>query len=385
MRLNDQRRALLTDALLAAAVFGLAITASGSWADTGPDVRQLDSLGYILIGLQSLPIIWRRRNPAAILTVVTAAFMLDRALNYPDNWAGAGLAFAIYTVGAQLPPRRSLLIGGVTIDVVIAWTVVGMFVYDVPPGAIFSELAVLGFPLILGREAHQRQQHLVALETRAIRAEHEREQRAADAVFTERVTIARELHDVVAHEITVMTIQSGAALRVLDDQEKAAAAISAAEAAGHRALTEMRRLLGMLRTNTADPLPQPGLNSVGSLVAQMERAGVPVALNVAGVVRDLPTGIDLNAYRIIQESLTNTLKHGGPGVRAQVDLVYDDSELIIQIRDDGRGAAERLAEESNGQGLVGMQERATILDGSLEAGPRPGGGFRVSAKLPIPV
>lgn len=383
MRLNDRRRALLIDTLLAAAVFGLAVATTRP-LPSDEALRALDPFGYVLIGMQSLPIIWRRRNPAAILIIVSAAFMVDRGLNYPSNWAAAGLAFAIYTVGSQLPARRSLLIGGLTIDFVIGWTVVGMFVYDVPAESIAAELALLGFPLILGREAFQREQRMVALEARAIRAEQKREQRAADAVFTERVRIARELHDVVAHEITVMTIQSGAALRVLDDQDKAAAAITAAETAGHRALTEMRRLLGMLRTQRPDPLPQPGLDSVGSLVAQMERAGLPVDLNVGGKVRELPTGIDLNAYRIIQESLTNTLKHGGPGAHAQVDLIYDDTVLTIQVRDDGRGASEGLAGGDTGHGLIGMQERATILDGSLEAGPRLGGGFRVSAKIPIP-
>jgi signal transduction histidine kinase len=383
MRIDDRRRALLVDTLLAAAVLGLAVATARQ--PTGSDsARDLDPLGYALMGLQALPIIWRRRSPAVVLGIVTAAFMVDRGLNYPDNWASAGAAFAIYTVGAQLPARRSLLIGGIAIDLVLAWTIVGMIVYDVPMESIFPELALLALPLILGREAFQREQRVVALEAQAIRVEHEREQQAADAVFTERVRIARELHDVIAHEITVMTIQSGAALRVLDNQEKAAAAISAAETAGHRALTEMRRLLGMLRAPTRDPLPQPGLESVGALLVQMERAGMPVALNVEGMVRDLPTGIDLNAYRIIQESLTNTLKHGGPGVRARVDLLYNDSELAIQISDNGRGAAGNLSGASGGQGLIGMQERAAILDGSLEAGPRPGGGFRVAAKIPIP-
>lgn len=184
-----------------------------------------------------------------------------------------------------------------------------------------------------------------------------------------------------------MTIQSAGARRVLaDDQERAAEAMQSAEAAGHRALTEMRRLLGMLRT--ADPkatAPQPGLDSLDSLVAQMNQAGLPTELTISGEQRSLPLGIDLNAYRIIQESLTNTLKHGGPDVHAAIAVTYADESLSVEVSDDGRGASAADARiNGSGQGLVGMHERVALLKGSLAAGPRPGGGYRVTARIPIP-
>ena len=384
MNLDDHRRALVTDVLLAVGLFISALGSVTVWDAGDGTARAPDIWSYSLIGLQTLPLIWRRRAPVTVLSLTIIGFIIDRGLDYPGSWAIFGMSVAIYTVGAQLEPRRSLLVGGITIDVVLAWTAVGILVSDVEPLALLSELAFLGFPLLVGRESYHRQRRMVDLEARAIRAEHEREQRAAEAVFNERVRIARELHDVVAHEITVMTVQSAGARRVLDeDRERAAEAMESAEAAGHRALTEMRRLLGMLRTT--DPKttkPQPGLGAIDDLVQQMEAAGLPTDLSVCGDQRPLPVGIDLNAYRIIQESLTNTLKHGGPDVHAEVRVEYADDTLRVEVVDDGRGAAATAT--SDGQGLVGMHERIALLEGSIQAGPRPGGGFRVAAKIPIP-
>lgn len=384
MNLDDRQRAFVTDVLLAVGLFVSALGSVTVWDAGDSAARPPDFWGYTLIGAQTLPLIWRRRAPISVLSLTILGFVVDRGFNYPGSWAIFGMSVAIYTVGAQLEPRRSLLVGGVTIDVVLLWTAVGVFVYDVEPLALLSEIAFLGFPLLVGRESYHRQRRMVELEARAIRAEHEREQRAAEAVANERVRIARELHDVVAHEMTVMTIQSAGARRILDtDPEQAAQAMTSAEAAGHRGLTEMRRLLGMLRTS--DPkttAPLPGLESLEELVEQMETAGLPTTLEITGESKDLPLGIDLNAYRIIQESLTNTLKHGGPNATATVSLRFSDDVLHVEVRDDGRGASARPTPD--GQGLVGMQERVALLKGSMQAGPRPGGGFRVAAKIPIP-
>jgi signal transduction histidine kinase len=184
--------------------------------------------------------------------------------------------------------------------------------------------------------------------------------------------------------MTVMTIQSAGARRIIDsDPGQAAEAMASAEAAGHRGLTEMRRLLGMLRTS--DPkttAPLPGLGSLDGLVEQMELAGLPTSFEITGEARELPLGVDLNAYRIIQEALTNTLKHGGPNVAAAVSVRFNKDVLQVEVSDDGRGAAAETG--TDGQGLLGMQERVTLLKGSMHAGPRPGGGFRVAAKIPIP-
>lgn len=388
MRSDDRRRALFTDTALAVGMLILSIGSVRVWQqDPGPGVRPIDTLGYLLIAAQTLPIIWRRRFPVPVLTFVIVAFMIDRGINYPSSWAFFGIALAIYTIGAQLPPKRSLLVGAVAIDVVLAWTLVGVFLTDLSLFVLASEIAVLGFPYLIGRESYYRQQQIVELETRALQAEHQREQEAAEQVTRERIRIARELHDVVAHEITVMTIQSAAARKVLSsDPEQALDAMQAAEDAGHRALTEVRRLLGMLRTNGPRSTdPQPGLESLDRLVTHMQLAGLPTELSVTGTVRSLPLGIDINAYRIIQESLTNTLKHGGPGAHARIAIEYDHDVLAIEVSDDGRGAAAQAkANGHTGQGLAGMHERAILLDGAVHAGPRPGGGYRVSARIPIP-
>lgn len=388
MRSDDRRRALFTDTALAVGMLVLSVGSVRVWQqDPGPGVRPIDALGYVLMAAQTLPIIWRRRFPVPVLTFVIVAFMIDRGINYPSSWAFFGIALAIYTIGAQLPPKRSLLVGAVAIDVVLAWTLVGVFLTDVSLFALASEIAALGFPYLIGRESYYRQQQIVELETRAIQAEHQREQEAVEQVTRERIRIARELHDVVAHEITVMTIQSAAARKVLTrDPEQALDAMQAAEDAGHRALTEVRRLLGMLRT--ADPRatdPQPGMESLDRLVTHMQQAGLATELSVSGTVRSLPLGIDINAYRIIQESLTNTLKHGGPGAHARIAVEYDHDVLAIEVSDDGRGAAAQTKPNGHtGQGLVGMHERAILLDGAVHAGPKPGGGYRVSARIPIP-
>lgn len=386
MNLDDRRRAIATDVLLGVGIFAIGVASAMGFSVTeSPEVRPPDVWAYALIGVQALPLIWRRHAPVTVLTLTVAGFVVDRGLNYPGTLAAGGMAFAIYTIGAQLEPKRSLLVGGFSIDVVLGWTVVGIFVYDVEPLSLVTAAAFLSLPLLVGREAYHRQRRMVELEARAIRAEHEREQRAVDAVSNERLRISRELHDVVAHEITVMTLQAAGARRVLhEDKAKAEEAMESTEAAGHRALAEMRRLLGMLRTdNLRDLTPQPGLTSLDSLIEQMELAGLPIELDITGDLRPLPAGLDLNVYRIIQESLTNTIKHGGPNVRARVSLTYDTGQLTVEVVDDGRGAAAGGG-RNDGQGLVGMQERADLLKASLTAGPRPGGGYRVAAKIPIP-
>jgi len=247
-------------------------------------------------------------------------------------------------------------------------------------------LLILTFPWLVGVESRRREQRALDLEARAIRAEMSGEQDTAEAVRNERARIARELHDVVAHEMTVMTIQASAAERVLDNDPRSARhALEAIEAAGRRGLTEMRRLLGLLReTGDLELGPQSGLDSLESLVHQMGVAGLPVEMRIEGTPRDLPAGIDLNAFRIVQESLTNTTRHAGPGATANLLVTYRVDELDIEVSDDGRGAAESLVSSEAGHGLMGMEERVSLLDGSLSAGPRVGGGYRVHATIPIP-
>lgn len=381
---GSTRRSFWIDTAMAIAMFILALLSLIRLPQL-PDMRPIDAGAYPLIAAQTLSLAWRRRNPVAVLVVVGSAFVIETGLNYPSSWAVFGIAFALYTVGSQLPMRRSLRVGGIAIAVIVAWTGVGVVLYNLPAPFMITVFGFVTFPFILGREARRREQRALAFEARAVRAEIEREQRAAEAVREERSRIARDLHDVVAHQMTVMTIQAAAAGRVIGtDPAKAAEAIGIVEEAGHRALIEMRRLLGLLRTNAEHELvPQPGLAALDSLIAQINDAGLPVRLTVEGAPRALPSGIDLNAYRIIQESLTNAVKHGGPKARAEVLVAYRRDELQIDVSDDGRGAAEALTANGSGHGLIGMRERVALLDGSLSAGPRAGGGYRVRATIPL--
>jgi len=379
-----QRRGAMIDAAMAVAMFVFAMLSLISLPDFG-GVRPLDWLGVALIAAQTLSLAWRRRYPVTILVVAVGAFVVDRGLNYPSSWAVFGIAFALYTIGAELGAGRSMIIGAIAIAVIVGWTAVGVFTASLPAPLILTVFGFVTFPYVLGREAHRREQRVIELEARALRAEFDRERRAEEAVREEQTRIARELHDVVAHEVTVMTIQAAAANRVFETSpEEASAAMTTVEEAGHRALTEMRRLLGLLRSGGDGDLdPQPGLEDLDTLISQLGDAGLDVALTVEGRPRPIPVGVDVNAFRIIQESLTNTVKHGGPGARSSVVVRYGEQELSITVSDDGRGAAVGLSGNGSGQGIVGMRERVVMLDGTLEAGPRPGGGYRVLGRIPL--
>jgi signal transduction histidine kinase len=382
--ITAQRRSFLIDSALAVALFATSVISLAALPGFG-DTRPIDAFGIGLIAAETLTLAWRRRFPVVVLTVVIGAFAVDRALNYPSSWAFFGIAIAIYTIGAELSSRRSAIIGGVAIAVVVLWTIMGALTTDLPAAVIVTIFGFMMFPFVLGREARRREQRALGYEARAIKAEFDRELRAAEAVREEQTRIARELHDVVAHEVTVMTIQAAAANRVLDESPTdARTAIQTVEESGHRALTEMRRLLGLLRSGSEAELgPQPGLHDLETLVEQFADAGVNVCLSIEGVARPLPVGVEVNAYRIIQESLTNTVKHGGPGAKAEVLVRFGTAELTVEVDDDGRGAAEGLSVNGSGQGIVGMRERVALLDGTFGAEPRPGGGFRVRAVIPI--
>jgi signal transduction histidine kinase len=230
----------------------------------------------------------------------------------------------------------------------------------------------------------ERSQRAGELEHRATRLVHEQEERAAAAVSEERARIARELHDVVAHSVSVIAVQTGSMRRRLRHERPAEAReLSAMEQTARQARAEMRRMLGLLRSDyeAGELAPQPGLGEVGRLVEQTREAGLAVELRVAGAERPLPPGVDLAAYRIVQEALTNVLKHAGPA-RASVGVDFGDRELGLEISDDGRGAPAEA--NGAGHGLVGMRERVLLYGGTLETGPGGDGGFVVRARLPIP-
>ncbi|MCL1593025.1 MAG: sensor histidine kinase [Actinomycetia bacterium] len=384
MSLSNPQRSFLIDSAMAIAMFLLALLSLLGLPDFFGG-RPIDALGIVLIAAQTLSLAWRRRFPIPVLVIVVGAFVIDRGLDYPSSWAVFGMAFALYTVGAEIRVRTSRIVAVSTIVVIVAWTVVGVVSYGLPAPVIVTIAGFATFPYVLGREARRREQRALDLEARAIRAEFDHERQAAAAVQEERTRIARELHDAVAHEVTVMTIQAAAANRVLDDDpDEARAAMAVVEDSGRRALIEMRRLLGLLRTEAEHDLaPLPGLDALDALIEQLEDAGLNVQLNVEGTPRALPPGVDVNAYRIVQESLTNTVKHAGPGAQADVRVAFGAADLRIEVSDDGCGAAGALTSNGAGHGLIGMRERVTLLDGSLQTGPMTGGGYRVLATIPL--
>ena len=384
MSAGSQRRSFQIDAVMALAMFMLALI-SLIGLPVLPDERSIEPLAYLLIGAQTLTLAWRRRYPIVVMVVVVAAFLIERGFGYPTSWAFFGIAFALYTIGEQLPTKRASIVGGSAIVAIVAWTTVGVLAYDLPASFVVTVFGFVAFPFVLGFEARRREHRALALEARAVRAEIEREQRTQKAVREERSRIARELHDVVAHEVTVMTIQAAAAGKISETHpDQARQAMATVEQAGHRALSEMRRLLGVLRTEPVQDLsPQPGLASLDALVDQMTDAGLEIQLVIEGDERDLPSSIGLNVFRIVQESLTNAVKHAGPGARAEVDICFGEEELRIEVCDDGRGAADALRSNGSGQGLTGMRERVALLGGTFSAGPRAGGGYRVRTTIPL--
>jgi signal transduction histidine kinase len=337
-----------------------------------------------------LPLGLRRRFPLAVLTsVASASLLLTLVLGNPAKPDEVGfevfLAWLLvsYSIAAHTGERRH--IAGVAIASLagLTWAVVSLLAGqsagndNLLPALLFAAVA-----WSVGRAIRRRQLLLQVLADRTKELEREREYRARAAVADERARIARELHDVVAHSVSVMVVQAQAGPRLLGDQEQARGAFRSIEASGREALVELRRLLGVLRTGDEQLAigPQPGLASLGALIEQVREAGLGVELRIEGEQVPLPPGIDLSAYRIVQEALTNTLKHAGPA-EAEIVVRYGSSALDLDVVDNGRGA--RASVNGSGHGLVGMRERTALYGGRLEAGPCEGGGYAVRARLPL--
>ncbi len=378
------------DGLLAVSLLAVGLISLTEPSTLGSEVftRDPDALNVVLVIVMTAPVVLRRRYPTVVLAIVALAWGVERFLDYPPTLGLWSIPLALHAVGSELPRERSTRIAALTVIVLVAFTALGAMT---APSVGWSTVIVVGaftiIPYVLGREVHERRRRTAELEQRTAELEQRREQEARRAVRAERQRIARELHDIVAHDMTVMTVQASAARRLLpDDPVRAIAALQAVEEAGHEALDEMRRLLDVLRPQATEPnrTPQPGLGRLDELIRQMQDAGLDVTVSIDGVPTTLPAGIDLNAYRIIQESLTNALKHGGPSTTAHVSLRYADNELEIEVNDDGRGAAVALGGNgAAGRGLVGMRERVTLLHGDITYGPRPGGGYRVRTSIPL--
>jgi signal transduction histidine kinase len=346
-------------------------------------VRALDALGVGLILLQTVPLLWRRQAPLLVLGITTFALFAYSVNGYFASFAALGFLVALYTAAAYHERPVSIPAG------VAAGLMVLLILYvqkePVEPDAVLAECLIVGAAWFLGDGARIRRGQLVMLEDRARRLEREREERVQRAVGEERRVIARELHDVVAHNVSVIVAQAGAAQRISQTQPREAlGALGSIERIGREALVEMRRLMGLLRPDPERVMkssPQPGLDQLELLVEQVREAGVPVRLTIEGTPRSLPVGLDLSAYRIVQEALTNVLKHAGPA-RADVLVRYRPSSLELIVTDDGAALPEDDGDRIP-YGQLGMRERVALFGGELRAGPRPGGGYQVAATLPI--
>jgi signal transduction histidine kinase len=352
---------------------------------TAEHLRGPLGLNLLAVATLTLPLAWRRRWPLGVLCFTMAAGTLQGLyLSSVDDVATIFFVVIVlaYTAGAHLPRRRAFLalplmflgICGVNLGTAKATT----------SDYVFPSTVVL-IAWLSGRAVRARALLTEELHEAAIRAEEAHEAEGQRAMAEERRRIAREMHDVVAHSVSVMVVQAGGARRIIQrDPERAAQAAAQIEYTGRAALVEMRRLLGLLHAGEGEAgalAPQPSLAELDALIERSRAAGLPVEVRVLGERRPLPAGIDLAAYRIVQEALTNTLKHAG-ATPTEVHLRWGEDELELEILDRGRPGAPRNG-TGGGHGLLGMAERVRLYGGELEAGPRSAGGFRVRARLPL--
>ena len=332
----------------------------------------------------ALPLVWRRQAPAVVFGVVAVIGFQQWLIGFPIA-ADAAVLVALYTVAAYRPRGWALAAAAV-----VELGVVLVAVRFLPAGDVWGSLVFLSglvaAAFFTGTSVQNRRAYLGALVDRATSLERERDQQARLVATAERARIARELHDIVAHSLTVVVTMSEAAAVAVDaDPTAARGAMAQVAATGRTALGEMRRLLGVLRADEQaadqpDRAPAPGLDRVDELVASARAAGLPVRLTVSGPARQLPSTLDVTAYRVVQESLTNALKHAHDPTGVHVRLRWDDDDLAIDVTDDGRPAD---AQGGPGHGLTGMRERLALFGGTVSSGPTPAGGWQVRAVVPL--
>jgi signal transduction histidine kinase len=325
-----------------------------------------------LTALACAVLYWRRSRPLAVLAVTLVAATVSFAADLSDL-SGLAAFVALYSVGRYVDDDRWSVAG---LACVLTMATVGT-VTD--PSSTPAEV---GFGVTITALVWYAGRRMRARDEDAVRLRHEHAAGARRAIADERARIARELHDIVAHRVSLMTVQAGAARTVVaDDPEAAARAMQAIEHAGRQALDELRHLFGVLRPDADGGAldPQPGLVDIEALIDRFRAAGLHVSLTISGAPVELPARVELSAYRVVQEALTNALKHAGPGARTEVRVDLADDAVDITVRDDGHGG--RVLPGS-GHGILGMRERALLLGGRLDAAPHPDGGFQVVAHLP---
>jgi signal transduction histidine kinase len=330
-----------------------------------------------------LPLLWRRRWPVAVFAVMATVAFVQWLLD-EQVFADVALLVALYSVAVARPARTTLLAFAV-LEIGIVLAIIRWGGGDwLPPFIGLSGLATTA--AVMGTSARNRRALVASLQERAERLERERDQQGQLATAAERARIAREMHDIVAHNVSVMiALADGASYAIKEDPERAEHAMQTASRTGRQALTEMRRLLGVLREEHghAQLAPQPGLEQLDELLEDVRTAGLPVDYQVTGrPERPLAAGLQLAVFRIVQEALTNTLKHAGPGATARLRLHHQPGSLEVEVLDSATRPP--LVEAGGaGAGLQGMRERALVYEGEFEAGPRPDGGWQVRLVLPL--
>jgi signal transduction histidine kinase len=331
------------------------------------------TLGLPLAAFEVAPLLVRRRYPLAVLGVVSAATFVEVAV-YGSTFPLAA-AVAVYTAAAHLE-RRVSLIASASSGAAIALLALAREGYQ----SLLQTVLLFAIAWVVGDNLGTRRAYTRELELRAERLEREQQAQAARAVAEEQARIARELHDVIAHNVSVMVVQAAAGRDAFAERpQRAREALETIEAAGRSALAELRKLLGAVREGEADYEPAPGLDRLPSLIDRVRASGLDVVLHIEGTPSPLPAAVELSAYRVVQEALTNTLKHAAAS-RVDVRLRYDTGELGVQVRDNGRATGNG---SGTGSGLIGMRERVAAFGGTLSAGAATDGGFAVDARFPL--
>jgi signal transduction histidine kinase len=370
----DARRPWLLDATIVLGLIAVAVSSAGALA----------SEGVAFSVALSLPLLWRRRQPVLVFGVV-AAVALAQWLVDVRALGDVALLVALYSVATTESTRITLLAAAV-LEVGIVMAAVRWAGSDMEPVKVWIGLSGLATAAgVLGMSVRSRRALVSSLHERAARLEHERDQQGRLSAAAERARIARDMHDIVAHHLSVMiALADGAAYQLAEAPDRAEAAMTTASQTGRQALTEMRRLLGVLRDESQPVLnPQPGVAQVDELVRRMRAAGVEVRYTLSGSPDGIEPGLQMTAYRIVQEALTNALKHAGDGARVSAVLSCTPDEVFVEVRDDGAAMASAAIQE--GGGLRGMRERAAVYGGAVEAGPHPDGGWAVRTRLTLAV
>jgi signal transduction histidine kinase len=374
------------DALVALALTAAALVTVIGRLNGEDEFRDNDFLGTALVLLQTLPLAARRVAPLGVLVVINSAIGVHAAFGYEMVQAGtSGSLIALYGAASLTDSRRGIVAALIMVPAFAIFFAANR--QDFGAGEIASICGTWAAVWFLGTYIRIRGEQAEAAGERATWLERDRDVRAREAVADERARIARELHDMVGHALNLIVIQAGGAQRVFESRpELARQSLASIESAGRQALSDMERMLEILRVAEGPDQvlsPQPGLRQVDSLAAHVSEAGLPVEVAVEGSPTELPSSVDLSAYRIVQEALTNSLKHAGAS-RAKVSIRYGPHSLELEVTDDGRGMSERgPSGDKEGRGLVGMRERVALFGGELSAGPMPEGGFRVLARLPL--